>query len=105
MRRVNAQHRQFLGEESKLLEGKHKRPIVRMTLDVCIKLRGEEVAADHITLELGHVHAVGRKAPEPFVKRGRHIADSEHEGRNDFAFAGLRPFFLTRQHDEARGGM
>src|SRR5215469_769613 len=105
MRRVDTQYRQFLGEEGKLFQRKHERSIVRMALNVRVELRGEEVAADHIAFELRHIHAVGRKAAERFVKCGRHIPDSVHKGRNDFASARLCPFFLSRQDDETRRGM
>ena len=102
---IDAQHRQFLGEEGKFFKREHERTIVWMSLDVRIELRGEEIAANHIAFEFGHVHAVGSEPSERLVERSRHVTHPEHKGRNDLALTWMRPFFLSRQHDEARGGM
>ena len=103
MRRVDAEDVELLGEEGELLQREHQRAVVRVALDVGVELRGEEVAADHVALELGHVDAVGGEAAHRLVERGRHVAHAEHEGGDDLAVAGLGPFLLARQHDEARG--
>ena len=68
MRWINTEHRQFLGEEGKLLEREDQRAIVGMPLDVGVKLRRKEVAADHVAFELRHVDAVGGKAAKRLVE-------------------------------------
>src|SRR4029077_14771528 len=74
-----------------------------MAFDVGIELRGEEIALDHVALELGHVDAVGGEAAERLVERGRHVAHPEQERGDDGAVVGARPSRLARQYDEPRG--
>src|ERR1700674_5982725 len=57
MRRIDPEDLELLGEERQLLERERKRAVVGMALDVGIELRGEEIALDHVALELGHVDA------------------------------------------------
>src|SRR5258708_39855750 len=71
MRRIDAEDGQFLGEEGEFLKREHQRAVVGMALDVGIELRGEEIATDHVALELGHVDAVGGEAAQRLVERGR----------------------------------
>src|ERR1700687_4357158 len=103
MRWVDAKDGQLLGKKGELLEREHQRAVVRVALDVGIELRGEEIAANHVALELGHVDAVGGEAAHRLVERRWHVAYAEHEGRDDLALAGRCPFLLAREHDEARG--
>src|SRR5258708_15069945 len=77
MRRVDAQDGELLGEEGELLERELQVGIVRVALDVGVELGREEIALDHVALELGHVDSVGGEAPERLVERGRDIADLE----------------------------
>src|SRR6266705_169163 len=67
MRRIDPEDLQLLGEERQLLERERERAVVRMAFDVGIELRGEEIALDHVALELGHVDAVGGEAAERVV--------------------------------------
>src|SRR5690349_18040115 len=62
MRRIHAENPQLFGEKRKLLQRKHQPAVVRVALDVGIKLRGEEIALDHVAFELGHIDAVGGEA-------------------------------------------
>src|SRR6185369_11245261 len=95
MRRIDAEDRQFLGEERQLLQREHQPAVVGMTLDVGIELGGEEIALDHVAFELGHVDAVGGEAAHRLVKRRRHVLDPEHEGGDDLALVARRPFLLA----------
>src|SRR5262245_42429413 len=52
---IDPEHRQLLGKERQFFKRENQRPVVGMTLNVRVKLRGEEVAADHVAFELGHV--------------------------------------------------
>ena len=81
-RRIDAEDGQLLGEERELLEREHQARFVGVALDVGVELRGEEVAADHVAFELGHVDAVGGEAAHRLVERGRHVAHAEHESRD-----------------------
>src|SRR6188508_1312035 len=101
VRRIDAENRQLLGEERKFLEREDEPAVVGMAFDVGIELRGEEIALDHVALELGHVDAVGGKAAHGLVERGRHVLHPEHEGRDHLALAARRPLLFARQHDEA----
>src|SRR5712692_3160040 len=83
MRRIDPEDLQLLGEERQLLE--RERAVVRMAFDVGIELRREEIALDHVALELGHVDAVGGEAAERLVERGRHVAHPEQERGDDGA--------------------
>src|SRR3981189_3142743 len=83
VRRIDAENLHLLGEERQLLEGEHELAILRMAFDVGVELRGEEVALDHVALELGHVDAVGGEATKHLVERGRDVAYAEQEGRDD----------------------
>src|SRR5947209_18690943 len=67
MRRIDPEDLQLLGEERQLLERQRERAVVWMAFDVGIELRGEEIALDHVALELGHVDAVGGEAAERLV--------------------------------------
>src|SRR6266545_3862535 len=71
MRRIDAEDLQLLGEEGELLERQRERALVGVAFDVRIELRREEIAFDHVALELGHVDAVRREAAESLVERGR----------------------------------
>src|SRR4051812_940134 len=51
MRRIDAEDRQLLGEERKLLQREHEAAVVGVALDIGIELRGEEVALDHVAFE------------------------------------------------------
>src|SRR2546421_10869223 len=59
MRRIDAENLEVIGEEFELLERQLQVSVFRVTLDIGIELGGEEIALDHVALELGHVHAVG----------------------------------------------
>src|ERR1700675_421245 len=68
MRRIDPEDLELLGEERQLLECERERAVVGMALDVGVELRGEEIALDHVALELGHVDAVGGETAEPLVE-------------------------------------
>src|ERR1700693_4565286 len=79
MRRIDPEDLELLGEERQLLECERERAVVGMAFDVGVELRGEEIALDHVALELGHVDAVGGKTAERLVERGRNVAHPEQE--------------------------
>src|SRR5579883_1437377 len=79
MRGIDAEYLHLLGEEGELLKCQHQLAIFRVTFDVGVELGGEEIALDHVALELGHVDAVGGEAAQRLVERGRHIAHAEQE--------------------------
>src|SRR5258707_14409336 len=54
VRGIDAEDRQLLGEERKLLEREYQPAVVGMAFDVGIELRREEIAFDHVALEVGH---------------------------------------------------
>src|SRR5262245_59398170 len=102
MRGIDPEYRQFLGKKGELFQRENECPVVRVALDVRIKLRRKEIAANHVALELGHIHAVGGESAECLVKRGRNVSHPKYKGRDDLAIARPGPFFLARQYDEAR---
>ena len=55
-------HRHFLGKETQLFQRPAHILIVRMPLDICVKLRNGEGAVGNVAFQLGDVHAIGRKA-------------------------------------------
>jgi len=58
-----------------------------------VKLRGEEIAVDHVAFQLGHVDAVGRKAAHCLVQRGGQIcARGTQSFREQRANLGLAQF-------------
>src|SRR6478609_4570490 len=59
VRRIDAQDLHFLGVERKLLEREDQVALFGVALDIGVELGGEEIALDHVALELGHVDAVG----------------------------------------------
>src|SRR5881397_3755893 len=79
MCRIDPEDLELLGEERQLLERERERAVVGMAFDVGVELRGEEIAFDHVALELGHVETVGGKTAERLVERGRNVAYPEHE--------------------------
>src|SRR4029078_2246131 len=52
MCRIDAEDRQLLGEERKLLQREHEPAVVGVAFDVGIELRGEEITLDHVAFEL-----------------------------------------------------
>src|SRR5499426_4188192 len=105
VRRVDAEDLEVAGKEGELLERQLEAGVLRVALDVGVELRGEEIALDHVALELRHVDAVGGEAAERLVERGRDVAHLEHERRDDEPVAGVDELVLARQHDEARSGV
>src|SRR2546430_2823591 len=74
-----------------------------MTVDVGIKLRGKELAVDHVAFQLGHIDAVGGKAAERLVKRCGEVAYPENKSGYQRPRTLLGPVRFARQHDEASG--
>src|SRR6516165_4123686 len=99
---IDADDTEFAREELQFLERKGKALVVRMAVHIGKELRREEIAVDHVALELGHVDAVGRKAAERLVKRGRQVSDAENKTGDQRARALRSPILITRQHHEAR---
>src|SRR6202790_989871 len=98
MPRIDPDNAKLAREEFQFLQRKGKIAVLGMALDVGVKLRGEEIAVDHVAFELGHVDAVGGKAAHRLVERGGQIAYPEDKGgdqRPRFLFGPVR---LTRQH-------
>src|SRR4051794_39484961 len=62
--RVDAEDLHVSGEEGQLLESPLQRQVLWMSVDLGEELGRGEVPADHVALQLGHVHAVGREATE-----------------------------------------
>src|SRR5262249_9012169 len=91
VRRIDAEDFHFPGVERKLLEGEYELAILRVTFDIGVELRGEEVSFDHVAFKLGHIDAVGGETPERLVERGRYVAHAKHERRDDRAVAALCP--------------
>lgn len=58
VRLIDPQDLQLCGEECQLLKRQCETGVVRMTLDVRVELRREEIAFYHAALELRHIHAV-----------------------------------------------
>src|SRR5262249_12562837 len=79
VRVVNSENLEMAGEELELFQRQREVAIVRMAFDIGVELRREEVALDHVALELGHVDAVGGEATQRLVERGRDIAHLKHE--------------------------
>ena len=69
-----------LGEEAELLERQLQAALLGMALDLGIELRLLETRAGEIALELHDVDAVGGKAAQRLVERGRHALHAEQEG-------------------------
>jgi hypothetical protein len=73
---------------------------------VAVNLREElsrrELPVDHVGLEFGHVHAVGRESAERLEERGGDVADAEHERRDHWA-TGCRNTEVAGQHHEPGG--
>src|ERR1700723_959690 len=82
--RIDAEDAQRLRlrDELQLFEREFERAVPRMTLHVGIELRGGEAAANHVAFQLGHVDAVGGKAAQRLVQRGRDIAHLENKSRH-----------------------
>src|SRR3954467_3880885 len=59
VRRIDAQDLHFLGVERKFLEREDQVALFGVALDIGVELGGEEIALDHVALELAHVDAVG----------------------------------------------
>src|SRR5262245_46468785 len=57
VRRVDAEDLERAGKEGELLERQLEASVLRVALDVGVELRGEEIALDHVALELRHVDA------------------------------------------------
>src|SRR5258705_4534928 len=76
---IDADNPEFTREEFQLLQRKGEALVVGMAVDVGIKLRGEEVAVDHVAFELGHVDAVGGKAAHRLVERRGQVAHPENK--------------------------
>jgi hypothetical protein len=98
MGRIDAENFQLLAKESELLERADKRGLFGMGLDVGQKLRGGELAFDHIAFELGHINAIGGEAAERLIERRRHIAHPENKACHDGAGGGIRPLWAFRKH-------
>src|SRR5437899_3850658 len=73
---------EFAREEFQLLQCKREAAVVGMAVDVGVKLRSEEIAVDHVALELGHVDAVGGEPAERLVERGGQVAHPENKSRD-----------------------
>src|SRR6516225_1138456 len=101
MARIDADDAEFAREEFQLLQREGEPLVVGMAVDIGVKLRGEEIAVDHVALELGHVDAVGGKAAERLVERGRQIAHPKNKSCDQRPRILLGPFRLARQYDEA----
>src|SRR5262250_2863809 len=67
VRCVDAEDLEVAGKEGELLERQLEAGVLRVPLDVGVELRGEEIALDHIALELRHVDAIGGEAAERLV--------------------------------------
>src|SRR5436305_10985435 len=65
---IDADDAELAREELQLFQRERQAPVVGVTVDVGVKLRGEEVAVDHVAFELGHVDAVGGEAAQRLVK-------------------------------------
>ena len=74
-----------------------------MPIDVAQELGGGELAAHHVTFELGHVYAVGREPPERLVQSGGHVPHPEHEGRHHVRVGGGGLVGARRHDQEPRG--
>src|SRR5438270_11509387 len=59
MNGIDADDPEFTGEEFELLQRKRQVAVLRMAVDIGVKLGGEEIAVHHVALQLGHVDAVG----------------------------------------------
>src|SRR5579871_3928127 len=103
VRGIDADDAELAREEFQLLQRKGETTVVRMAVDIGIELRGEEIAVDHVALELGHVDAIGGKAAQRLVERSGQVAHPEDEARDQWPRVLLRPLLLARQHHEARG--
>ena len=68
------------------------------------ELRGGEVAVQHVALQLGHVHAVGREPAQRLVQRRRHVPHPEHEAWSSGRAEPARGVCgCARHHVEPRG--
>src|SRR5205807_4975396 len=94
---IDADDAEFAREEFQFLQRKGEPPVIGMAVDVGIELRGEEIAVDHVALELGHVDAVGGKAAECLVERGGKVAHPEYKARDQRRRSLFGPFGLARQ--------
>src|SRR6266478_228958 len=56
---IDADDAEFAREELQLLQRECEAPVIGMAVDVGIELGREEIAVDHVALELRHVDAVG----------------------------------------------
>src|SRR5262249_17676331 len=79
--RIDAKYAHLFGEEAQFLKRVPHAEVVRVALDIGIEERGSE-GAELIALQLGHIYAVSREAAQSLVEGGRHVADSEDEGRH-----------------------
>src|SRR3990170_4504168 len=102
-RGVGAEHLELGREERQLLERERHRPVRGMALDVGVEHGGVEAALGLVALELGHVDAVGGKAAQGLVERGRHVLDAEDEGRDHRPMAGVGVVGVLGKDQEARG--
>src|SRR3979409_658547 len=85
-------------EEFQFLQRKGEIFVFGRAIEICIKLRGEEIAVDHVAFELGHVDAVGGKTAHRLVERGGQVADPEHEGGDQRSRSLLGPIGLACQY-------
>src|SRR4029077_9363189 len=102
---INAKNFQrfWLRDEFTLLQRQFERALLRVTLDISIKLRGGKAAIDHLAFQLGHVDAVGGEAAERLIQRRWNVAHLEYESGDDALFLAPCPLRFVRQDNKARG--
>src|ERR1700719_4624730 len=93
---IDPDNAEFTREEFQLLQRERETLVLGMAVDVGIELRGEEIAVDHVALELRHVDAVGGEAAHRLVKRGGQIAHPENKGGDQRPRALLSPIGFAR---------
>src|SRR5579883_3450208 len=98
-----AEHLQLFREETQLLQGKLQAALIGMALDLGVELRLLEMRAAQVALELHDIDAVGRKAAQRLVERGRHALHPEQERRHAAHGAPVGPGFVAREHQHAGG--
>ena len=86
---------------AELFQRKLNRALIRMALDLSVKLRCGESAVDLIAFELGHVDAIGRKSAHRLVEGGRNVAHLKHECRHGGALVRFKIQRLARHEDKA----
>ena len=80
--RIDAQHPHLGRKERQLLQRAPQTRLLGVAVHVAQELRGDEMAGEHVALQLGHVDAVGGEPAERLVQRRRHVPHAEHERRH-----------------------